>query len=119
MRVLYFILCVFPASCSLTKQNDIVLIKGHVKNIPASKVYLTDAYKWEVFLDSANYKNDTFSFHINPTNFKPYLASIYFIDANGKRRVLGYLNYLLATADKKYVKTFFVIDIGITTISGT
>jgi thiol-disulfide isomerase/thioredoxin len=101
------------------KRNDIILIKGTVKNLPTTKVYLTNAYEWKTFLDSANYKNDTFSFRINYKNFSPYLASIYFIDTNGKRQVMLYQNYLLATADKKYAEASFVLDKGITTISGT
>jgi thiol-disulfide isomerase/thioredoxin len=126
MKLACCMLLIVLTSCFSKKQSDIVLIKGIVKNLPTTKVYLTDAFKWKVFLDSANYKNDTFSFRISSKNFRPYLASISFIDRNGKiidangnRQVLIYLNYLLATEDKKYGETAFVLDKGITTISGT
>lgn len=90
-----------------------------VKNIPAKKVYLTDAYNWQAFLDSSDYKNDTFSFHINPENFEPFMASICYMDSEGKRELLAYQNYILASSENKYAHTAFVLDRGITSISGT
>lgn len=119
MKLACYMFCIFLTSCFSKKQRDIVFINGIVKNLPTTKVYLTDAFKWEVFLDSANYKNDTFSFRISSKNFRPYLASISFFDMNGKRQVLFYQNYLLSAADKKYGEAAFVLDKGITTISGT
>jgi thiol-disulfide isomerase/thioredoxin len=119
MKLAYCVIWILLASCFPKKQSHIVLIKGLVKNLPTTKVYLTDAYKWQIPLDSANYKNDTFSFRISSKNFKPYLASISFFDTNGKRHVLIYQNYLLSTAEKKYGEADFVLDKGITTISGT
>lgn len=107
-------------TCSLQKPDGTIIIKGVVNNIPAEKVYLTDAYRWEVFLDSADYKNDTFSFHIQPDkNFEPHLVSICYIDSSGKRELLAYQNYILATSENKYAHTAFILDRGITTISGT
>lgn len=105
-------------SC-LGKKSDNIIIKGNVKNIPATKLYLTDAYYWKVFLDSTDYKNDTFSFHINPKNFEPYIASIYFIDSEGKQKPLLYKNDFLSTDSTKYSLAGFVLDKGITTISGS
>ncbi len=106
-------------SCS--KTDNFIIIKGIVKNITAKKVYLTDAYKWQVFLDSSEYKNDTFSFNIKQNNFEPFLASICFADSNsdGKIKDLLYQNYILSNRDRKYGHAAFVLDRGITTISGT
>lgn len=118
MRLIFPFFCLLLSSC-LLKQSDTIIVRGNVKNIPATKLYLTDAYRWQIFLDSAEYKNDTFSFHINPKNFEPYLASIYFMDSEGKRRVLLYQNYILSTPSQKYGFNTFVLDKGITTISGT
>ena len=112
-------LSIFFSTCSFKQPNDIIIVKGRVKNIPAKKVYLTDAYNWQAFLDSANYKNDTFSFHIKLENFEPFMASICYIDSSGKIKQLAYQNYILATIENKYAHTAFVLDRGITSISGT
>jgi thiol-disulfide isomerase/thioredoxin len=119
MKLLYFMLSIFFSTCSFKKPDDTIIVKGVVKNILAKKVYLTDAYNWQAFLDSADYKNDTFSFHIKPDNFEPFMASICYIDGKGKRELLTYQNYILATSENKYAHTAFVLDWGITFISGT
>ncbi len=96
-----------------------IVIKGEVKNIPAKKLYLSNAYYWKVFLDSTDYKNDTFSFQINPAGFEPFAANISYIDSDGKIKGLFYNNYLLSGKGKNYGMEAFFLDRGVTTISGT
>jgi thiol-disulfide isomerase/thioredoxin len=118
MKLIYLVLCISFSFCSIKKGDEIITVKGMVKNIPATKVYLTDAYNWEVFLDSADYRNDTFSFRIKPNNFESYLARISYINSDGKQKSLFYQNDILSTNDKKYGLNAFVLDKGVTTISG-
>ena len=106
-------------SCSLKRENKVITIVGRVKNIPAKKVYLTDAYNWKILLDSADYKNDTFSFHIKPDNFEPYIASISFIDVEGRMKVLLFQNNYLSTSNNKFGYASFILDRGTTSISGS
>lgn len=117
-RLIVSLLLFFLISCSYKKQSDIV-IKGNVKNLPASKVYLIDFSQWRGLLDSADYRNDTFSFHINPKRFYPRIVSIYFVDREGNSNVLAYKNSFLPTSDTNYGETSFVLDKGTTTISGS
>ncbi|TAM97677.1 MAG: AhpC/TSA family protein [Chitinophagaceae bacterium] len=117
-RFIFSLLLFFLISCSYKKQSGIV-IKGNVKNLPASKVYLIDFSKWRGLLDSADYRNDTFSFHINPKEFHPRIVSIYFVDREGNSNVLAYKNSFLSTDSTKYDETSFVLDKGTTTISGS
>jgi thiol-disulfide isomerase/thioredoxin len=119
MKFIYVISCIVLSACNTKKQDNSITIKGLVKNIPSKKVYLTDAYKWEVVLDSADYKDDTFLFHIKPDNFEPYIASIFFINTDGKMKQLVYQNTILSTNSNKPGNTGFVLDKGVTTISGT
>ncbi|MDR6340321.1 thiol-disulfide isomerase/thioredoxin [Filimonas zeae] len=67
-------------------KTDKIKITGYIKNIPASQVYLTDAYHWEHILDSAEYKNGEFHFELDDTKYKePFTASIYIPDTNLKK----------------------------------
>ena len=95
-----------------------MIVKANIKGIPARKVYLTDAFKWQIFLDSASYNNDTFTFNLN-SNIEPFLASICFIDSIGNIKTLAYQNNILSDKDHKYAETAFFLDEGTTTIKGT
>ena len=111
-------MCILFFSCTFKKIENRVIIKGNVKNIPCKKVYLTDAHNWDVFLDSSDYKNDTFLFELKKNTFEPFLASICFINNEGKIQDLLYENYILSTKSKKYGNSAFVLDKGVTKISG-
>jgi len=44
-------------SCNTQGNNDTTVVQGNLKNIPDGKVYLTDANKWRIPLDSGiNFK---------------------------------------------------------------
>lgn len=115
--ILLFI-CILFNSCS-DKELSNIIIEGTIKNIPTSIVYLADIYKDDILIDSADYKNDTFSFHINPKGFHPSIVSIYFIDNDGRKIFLAYQNTFLSNNNIKYDETIFVLDRGTTTILGS
>lgn len=112
-------ICISLSACAQKTNDEAIIIKGTIKNLPANKVYLTDAYYPDIIIDSANYVNDTFSFRINPTNYEPLVVSIRFFNKEGKRQLLAFDNYILSNDNKKYGATAFVLDYGITMITGT
>ena len=122
-KITYFLLLSAFFSCKEAKANnaDTIIIKGTVKGIPATKLYLTDAYEWQKNLDSADYKNDTFTFRLPAKNFKLFCASIKYNDStsNGRRRGLFIQNDMLSDANNNYKDDGFILDRGITYISGT
>lgn len=112
------ILFAFFFSCQQTDKNNFTVI-GNVKNIPASKIYLTNTYTWDVFIDSAVYSNGAFSFELDTMKFKePFLASLSFINSNGKIEVLPVINYIRTTISDTFANTGFLLQGGITKISG-
>jgi thiol-disulfide isomerase/thioredoxin len=101
------------------KDNQWIIVKGHVKNIPADTLLLTDAFNPEIIYDSAVYKNDTFSFELRQDRFEPFIASIRFHNKdNNKSDILIYQNPFLSTSEKKYGFASFVLDKGKANISG-
>lgn len=111
---------IWLCSCNTTKKESYIIISGNVKNIPAKKVYLTESHEWEKFLDSAEYKNDTFSFKIWPNaDFIPFNANISFIDTITKKtKIFHYENYILSSKSQKYFYGAFYLDKGLTKING-
>jgi hypothetical protein len=118
MKFCSFISCLILVSCAFKNPSESIVIRGIVKNIPADKVYLTDAYYWKDLQDSADYVNDNFSFQLNKKNFEPHPITLCFFDSTGKRKLLAIENYLLSTKEKKYALAAFIPDKGLTTISG-
>nr|WP_295864929.1 TlpA disulfide reductase family protein [uncultured Chitinophaga sp.] len=112
-------LSILGLGCNTSASDKEIEIVGHIKNIPCSKVYLANAYHWETFLDSATVRNDSFRFKLKvPPSFEPYHASISYVDMNGRVRTLGYTNYMLTTDKQVYVHHSFVLEPGITKITG-
>lgn len=104
--------------CSNHAQTKDVEIIGNVEDLPATKVYLWNGVssKWARVLDSAEYKNGQFRFHIQPTpDFEPFQTCIRFIN-----RQTGELQTLTITdLSKQSLGTnSFVAERGITRISG-
>ncbi len=100
-------------SCSQSKsdvQSDIV-IKGEVKGIPNGKVYLVNAYQWEINRDSAEIKDGKFEFKVKAdSTFYPYLASIMYHDKKAESGILG----IVFTNNKS---NGFFLERGVTTIT--
>jgi thiol-disulfide isomerase/thioredoxin len=96
-----------------------VEIKGHVLNIPSNKVYLTSAYQWKTFIDSADYSNGEFTIlYKTDYSFQPFVASICFINKQGIIQQLAYKNNILSSSNKEFGNTSFVLEPGVTTING-
>lgn len=117
---LFISLLLFFTECKKPVEGEIISIKGNVKNIPAKKVYLTEAHEWEKFLDSAEYRNDTFSFRIRPReNFRPFMASITYFDSIQKKvKKINFKNHILSPGETKYLIDAFYLERGETKMSG-
>ena len=114
----YHLLLFFFISCSSKKNLHEIIISGVIKGIPARMVYLSDAYKWDTFLDSAEYKNDSFLFNYKASeNFEPFVASISFINEEKKIQQLAYENNYLK--GKELINTAFLLERGQTYITGS
>ncbi|QJB32981.1 redoxin domain-containing protein [Chitinophaga oryzae] len=82
-------------------------------------MYLANAFHWDTFLDSAIVKNDSFYFRLKvPSSFEPYYASISYIDKDGRIRSFRYTNRALTTEKQAYLHSAFVLEPGITNVTG-
>ena len=76
-------------SCHEKIPNEII-IEGNVKNIPDGKIYLTEAHRWNIPLDSTVSTKGHFIFNIKPDSlFIPYMASINFPDSSRSNKILS------------------------------
>ena len=117
MRCLILFFATFAtAACErATVGREIV---GDIKNLPNTKLYLTDAYRWTVHLDSVVSKNGKFSFRLDANKYKsPFLASIYFVH-NNKPEPFPIINYKRSTPSDTQSSTGFFIERGTTVIHG-
>ena len=111
----FFFLLLFTSCKNYKPQKDIV-IKAKIHNIPANKIYLAEGHQWTNFLDSSQYQNDSFSFHIRAgNNFTPFLITISYIDSNDRKiKTLYYRNHILSPPpdSTRYMTNFFVMEKG-------
>ncbi|NLR66501.1 AhpC/TSA family protein [Chitinophaga varians] len=114
-----FLLLVTGTGCKAPVIDKKIEIIGHIKNIPNGKVYLANAFRWDVFLDSAVVKNDSFCFRMTvPPSFEPYYACISYIDSAGRTRSFSYINRVLTTEKQGYRHSAFVLEPGVISING-
>lgn len=105
-------------SCTETRRSKMI-ITGHVKNIPANRIYLTDAYQWSVFLDSSRYENDKFKFTLDSSKFQtPFLASICIVNDENEIEQLAVINYKRTTLKDTFANSGFMLSWGNTKIVG-
>ncbi len=96
-----------------------MIITGHVKNIPAKKLYLTDAYQWNLFLDSSIYENNKFQFILDSSKFhEPFLASICIVNYKNKIEQLAVINYKKSNSKDTFATTGFMLSLGNVEIVG-
>ncbi|HSN60010.1 MAG TPA: hypothetical protein VLR49_03685, partial [Ferruginibacter sp.] len=104
-------------SCKNEKKEYLnVIITGNVKGIPATKIYLTDAYNAKNILDSSDYINDKFSFNYVPNkDSRSLLVSLRFFNKNNNMR-----NTILVRNkfSAKNGSSAFILEKGTTIISG-
>jgi thiol-disulfide isomerase/thioredoxin len=101
------------------RQETSIIINGNVKNIPSKKVYLTNAYSWDIFLDSAKYENDRFEFVTDTSKYpEPFLASICILNGKNKIEQLAVFNYKRTNAKDTFGNTGFMLSFGKTELSG-
>lgn len=103
------------------KISDEIVIEGYVKNLPDGKIYLTEAHKWFIPLDTTECRDGHFIFRITPdSSFMPYMAAIHFPDSNMQTKVgsLFFRNYMLGADSMKYSGGAFYLEKGYTRIEG-
>lgn len=120
MKKLHFLsILVFVFISCRQKDYNTFRVAGDVRNIPASKIYLSNAYSWDQFIDSAIYNNGAFSFNVDTMKFKePFLASLSFINSSGKIEQLPVINYIKTTTTDTFSSTGFLLQAGTTKIRG-
>lgn len=107
--------CTFT-SCMANQKDTSIIIKGNIKGLPTSKVYLTDAFARKKVFDSAEYKNGEFIFtYKGPIDFEPLPVSIRFYNEEGQQQILIYQNTLLSPSQGN---TAFMLERGLTKITG-
>jgi len=91
--------------------NEPIIIKVQAKGIPAKRLYISDAYNWEAFLDSADYVDGAFTFRYRTdSSFEPFPAIISFINQKGNIETLTYFNPFLSTKKKQFSGSTFVLE---------
>lgn len=105
-------------SCIEAKSNKMI-VTGYVKNIPSKKIYLTDAYQWNLFLDSSIYKDNKFQFILDSSKFhEPFLASICFVNYKNEIKQLAVINYKKSNSKDTFATTGFMLSLGNVEIVG-
>ena len=108
--IVYFFFMLMSASAQY-KPDSTFTIKGDIKGIRSSKVYLIESHYYDNFLDSTAYLNHHFLFRL-PT--KPYLnmmANIAYIDSvTHQIKTLQYINHVLTSKAEKYSIGYFIVD---------
>ncbi|MBC9934529.1 TlpA family protein disulfide reductase [Chitinophaga qingshengii] len=118
-RSILFSLIILCIGCNRPVADKQIDIIGHVKHIPHGKVYLTSAFHWDVFQDSAVVRNDSFHFRIKvPASFEPYYAGISYIDTTGRIRGFQFIDPVQTTEKQIHSQNAFVLEPGVTTITG-
>lgn len=108
-------------SCKQQQPKNEIVVEGSVKNIPDGKVYLTEAHRWKIALDSAVCSNGHFKFVIKPDSaFVPYMASIYYSDSSRTSGLasLIFRNHTLKTDSLKFANNDFYLEKGHISIEG-
>ena len=109
--------CKFKSSDKINNRQ--INMVGEIRNLPANKIYLTDAYKWNIMLDSAEVTNNKFKFSLDSFKYDtPFLASICIVDGANKIQQLSILNYKRTNTNDILASSGFMLSFGKTEISG-
>ncbi len=101
-------LLILSYSCTERISNK-VRIFGNVLNVPTTKIFLTEAHDWKIFIDSANVKDGKFELFFNQQDQKIFMASLCYYDTAGHIKKLNYKNHILSPDKTKYVIDAFLI----------
>ena len=116
---LIFTIC----SCKFDNVNQIqsreIILVGDIKNLPTKKIYLTDAHKWDILLDSSEIINNKFQFNLDTFKLpEPFLASVCILTATNKIEQLAVFNYKRTNTKDTFSNTGFMLSFGKTELSG-
>jgi thiol-disulfide isomerase/thioredoxin len=119
ISLLFICLAFSHHSCKNSSTDTAIKVNGNVKNIPADKIYITDAYYWEELLDSSEISDGKFQFVLDQSKYRePFFASICIVDSFGKMQQLGIVNYKRTNSKDTFSNSSFMLSFGVTEISG-
>jgi thiol-disulfide isomerase/thioredoxin len=105
--------------CANEKTKHIIKISGNIANLNAKKIYLTDAIRWNIFLDSAVCYNGHFEFVLDSSQFRePFFASMCILNQKNEIKQLPVINYKKTSGIDTFSNTGFFLSWGTTEISG-
>jgi thiol-disulfide isomerase/thioredoxin len=107
MKIIFSVIVILFISCN--SEEKLVKIKGNIKGSSLRKVYLTDAYYWDKYLDSSEIINGHFEFK-QPAIDSVNLYSIKYLDDTGRIFSLELINTVLSPDSLKYLINAFIID---------
>jgi len=96
------------------KSNNMhISLVGEIKNLPAKKIYLTNAYNWNIFIDSAEVTKDKFEFSVDSFKYDaPFLASVCIVIGANKIEQLLIFNYKRTNTNDTVASTGFMLRFG-------
>lgn len=104
------------AGCKAKETN--IVIKANLPHLPCKKLYLTEAHKYDIFLDSVIYPADGQFIYtkVPKQGFTPFTANFSYVDSSdGKIKTLNYRNHIKSPdGENKYLYKAFVIETGVT-----
>ncbi|QNE39171.1 redoxin domain-containing protein [Hymenobacter sp. NBH84] len=134
MRNLFVKISLLACLCACAKEKpaDEIIVEGNVKNMPDGKVYLADAYQYDILLDSVECKDGHFLFKLKPDSlFTPSMVSIHYTndipyDSTDREqyykrlgyRMLAFYNHTKGADSLKYYNTAFFLEKNHTKLEG-
>jgi thiol-disulfide isomerase/thioredoxin len=112
---MFWCLC-FIFACNKADKAEVVIVgQGFGRNI--DRVYLVEAHKFEVLIDSAVCKDGKFKLKYDRAGFEPFLASIMYLDTNGKKgSIFVRSKFEIEEDGKNHSSSAFMLDYGTTTL---
>lgn len=105
--------------CCTQKERKQIIITGAVENLPSKKIYLANAYYWDVLLDSTEIKNGNFQFTLDSSKFsEPFLATVSILDSVEALKPLFIVNYKRTNGKDTFANSGFMIQFGKNELTG-
>jgi len=111
--LIVLIICTLQNSCKRSHEK-IAILHGTGLDKSIKKVYLTTVPEWDVFLDSAECINGTFTINYSPSKgFEPFFASICYLDSSKEIKQFYIRNEIIMKKTKKNSSNSgFMLDYG-------
>lgn len=120
MKNTLLILCslVTLAACNKKSKPTEMSLSGKIENFPFKKLYIAEAHRWNVLLDSFDVKDGRFNYRFDTSRFNPFLVSLCYMNIEGRPKVLGVIDYVRSTLKDTFANTGFMLAYGSNEITG-